>query len=85
MREQVKANYTETVWNIRDTNIETGHEVEWNIHQRQVEYEYEAPAGDALPSPEYARKALPSMQEIGISQVVSSPATLQQPRRALRK
>ena len=85
MREQLKTNYTETVWNIRETDIESGKEREWNIHQRTVDYSYEAPAGEALPGPEYQRKVLPSITELGIAQVASTPASLQQPGRALKK
>lgn len=85
MREELKTNYTEIVWNIRETDIESGKEREWNIHKRAIEYEYTAPAGSALPSPEYQRASLPSVQQLGIAQVASAPATLQQPRKALKE
>lgn len=85
MRETLKTSYNETTWNIRETDIESGKEREWNIHQRTVDYEYESPAGSALPDPSYQRKQLPSVTQLGITQIAASPSSLQQPRRALRK
>lgn len=85
MRESLHTQVTETTWNVRETDIEKGVEREWNIHQRSISYDYEAPAGEALPSPDYARKQLPSMNTIGIAEVASKQAMLSQNRRALRK
>lgn len=85
MRETLKTSYNETTWNIRETDIESGKEREWNIHQRTVDYEYESPAGNALPSPEYQRAQLPSVTQLGITQIAASPSSLQQPRRALKE
>lgn len=85
MKETLTTSYNETTWQIKETDIEKGTEKEWNIHQKTINYEYTAPAGDSLPSPDYQRKSLPSVEQLGIAQVAASPASLQQPRRALRK
>lgn len=85
MKETLTTSYNETTWHIKETDIESGKETEWNIHARSIDYSYEAPAGEALPSPEYQRQQLPSVQQLGIAQIAVAPASLQQPRRALRK
>lgn len=85
MREELKVSYNETTWAIKEIDLESGKERSWDIHARSIEYAYDAPAGSALPSPDYQRQQLPSVAQIGIAEVANAPASLQQPRRALRK
>lgn len=85
MKETLTTSFNETTWQIKETDIEKGTEKEWNIHQRTISYDYSAPAGDSLPSPDYQRKSLPSVANIGIAQIAASPASLQQPRQALKE
>lgn len=84
MRETLTTNFTETTWSVKEIDIESGTERSWDIHRREISYDYSAPAGEALPSPDYQRKSLPSVADIGIAQIAASPATLQ-PRRALKE
>jgi len=85
MRETLTTNFTETIWAIKEIDLESGKERSWDIHSRSIEYDYSAPAGNELPSPDYQRKSLPSVAELGIAQVAQAPASLQPPRQALRK